>query len=73
MPDLSDTIQEVAETGIQSAAVDGRSSTGIPLPDLIQADKYLADKAAQATAVTGSRSAWGGTRMARAVPPGATG
>lgn len=73
MADLSEQIETTATDGVASATVDGRSATAVPIPDLIAADRYLAGK----TAVEGTnpnggkRSAWGKTRMARVVPPGA--
>lgn len=72
MPDLSDQIEQAA-TEPASATSDGQSASSHPLPDLVEADQYLAGK----TAVTGDnasggpRSGWGMLRPARVIPPGA--
>ena len=72
MPDLSETIAQVAAEPKQAEA-DGQSAENQPLPDLIEADKYLAGKAAVGglNSAGGPRSAWRGLRAARGVPPGA--
>lgn len=46
MADLSDTIAAQAALPITSSD-DGQSATGQPLPNLIEADKYLAAKRAR--------------------------
>lgn len=72
MADLTTTITQVAGEP-QSATSDGQSATAQPLPDLIEADRYLKGT----SAVTGTnpqggpRSGWGSLRMARVIPPGA--
>jgi hypothetical protein len=72
VPDLTDTIAEIAANP-KGLAVGGESVTEHTLPELIAADKHLAEKAAAAaTGPTGApASAWGLLRPARAVPPGA--
>lgn len=74
MPDISDTIETTASDGVQSASADGRSVTAVPLPDLIQADKYLAGKtAAEGTNDNGGpRSLWTRLRPAKAAFGGHT-
>ena len=75
MPEISDTIETAATDGIQSTTVDGRTTVATPIPDLIAADKHIAGR----TALTGtndrggSKSAWGGLRPARVIPPGTVG
>lgn len=73
MPDISDTIEQTAIDGVQSATADGQTVVAVPLPDQIAADKYLAAKAALAGANPrgGPKSAWNATRVAVFVPPGA--
>lgn len=72
MPDISDTIEQTAIDGVQSATADGQTVVAVPLPDQIAADKYLKAK----TAVTGTNpsggpvSGWNTLRPARYVPPG---
>lgn len=69
--DLTDTIADLAANP-QTVTAGDRTVTEHPLPDLIEADKYLAEKAAGATVpVSGPRSGWGRTRPARAVNQGA--
>jgi hypothetical protein len=43
--DLEDTIRQAA-TDPESVAVDGASVKGVPMKDLLEADKHLAAKAA---------------------------
>lgn len=64
MPDLSETIEAVAADPLKAAS-DGQSAEQHPLPDLIEADRYLAAKAA--AAAKGS-----GLRFTKLVPPGAS-
>jgi hypothetical protein len=45
MADLNDTIETAAEDP-ESVSVDGQAVSSRPLPDLIEADKHLARKAA---------------------------
>ena len=65
MPDLSDQINTSA-AGPRQVTVDGNSVQAQPLPDLIAADRYLAEKA-----VAGSRKS--PLRFARIIPPDALG
>ena len=72
MPDLSDTIEDRAEEGVESHTADGETTTATSIPDLIAADKYLASKSALdgSNSNGGPRSMWGRTRTARAIPQG---
>jgi len=63
-PDLSPQIEEAATAGIQSATVDGNTTVAMSVKDQIEADRYLAAKAATRT---GRR----GFRMAKLVSPSA--
>ena len=71
------TPESIAEAASQpaSATVDGQTAAAHPIPDQIAADQYA--KAQAAAAGTNNRggppSAWGMTRTAYGVPPGATG
>jgi hypothetical protein len=71
VPDLADTIESEAQLP-KSTESDGQKAEGQPLPDLIEADKYL--KASQAASGSndagGPKSAWRGVRMGRGIPPG---
>lgn len=72
--DLTATIADIAANPQSMAAPDGRSATEQPLPDLIEADQYLAGK--RLTTATNARggqcSGWAGAaRPARVIPPGA--
>lgn len=73
MPDLSDTIEQVAGEPAKAEGDQG-AATNQPLPDLIAADQYLkaGTGLAGANAAGGPKSAWRTVRMARAIPPGAT-
>lgn len=70
--DLTDQIAEDAALPATHAS-DGTQTTAHPLPDVIEADKYLKGQAALegANDSGGPRSGWGRLRTARAVPPGA--
>ncbi len=72
MPDLSDRLEDMTSEPA-AATVDGQSATNQPIPDVIEADRYLAGKEALTgtNANGGKRSAWGCVRMAKGVPPGA--
>ncbi len=61
-PDLSQTIQDAA-AGPAKVSVDGTTAEARPLPELIEADKYLAAKRAR-------KSRRFPTRMAKTRPPG---
>lgn len=63
MPEIEDAIQENA-TGPAKASVDGQSVEQHSLRDQIEADRYLASKAAAAAKGLG-------IKKARLVPPGA--
>jgi ABC-type sugar transport system substrate-binding protein len=63
-PDLSPQIEAAAAAGVQSVTVDGQTTIVVPLRDQIEADRYLASKAA-------ARSGRRGFRLAKIVPPGA--
>ena len=66
-------VSQIARSVIEpkSSASDGNSAESQPIPDMIAADKYIrALAAASGTNPNGGRkSAWGGVRMARAIPP----
>lgn len=70
-PDLTATIADAAANPA-SVTVGDRSHAEHPLPDLIEAERFLAGKRAGAAKnpVGGPASAWGQTRPARFVPPG---
>jgi hypothetical protein len=63
--DLSETIASEAVAPLSSSG-DNHSATGRPITDLIEADKYLASKAA-------SRSKRRGLLFTKLLPPGAAG
>lgn len=63
MSDLDSVIEQAANEP-QAASVDGQSFDGRSLPDLIEADKYLRDKAA--AAARGAPT----FRIAKMIPPG---
>lgn len=63
--DLTDVIASEAALPLKSES-DGQSAEGHTLKDLIEADRYLAAKAA-------AKTGWGKVKMARAVPPDSTG
>lgn len=65
MPDLSETI-ETRAAAPASMSTGSETVTEHNLKDLIEADKYLAEKAAATTSVPGF-----GLRTVRAKPPGA--
>lgn len=71
--EIDTTIEELAEGGIATSTVDGRTATAMTIDNLIKADSYLAGKAAVSgtNAHGGPKSAWGAVRMAKVVPPGA--
>lgn len=71
MADISDRLEQRA-TEPAASAVDGRSATNDPIPDLIElSDKLKADAAAEgANANGGPKSGWNMLRPARAIPPG---
>jgi hypothetical protein len=46
---IGEAIEEAGRSNVQSASSDGTSVTQIPIPDLIQADKYTQAKAAGAS------------------------
>ncbi len=64
---ILDALQEGAIEGIKEVDADGVKVIASPLTEQIQAHKYLAAQAA----LSGGRSAWGATRPARIVLPGA--
>ena len=61
--DLTETIRENAAAPAE-ATVDGRSAKQHPLPDQIEADRYLASKQAARKKL--------GIRMSKVIPPGAS-
>ena len=67
-PDLTDTIQTSAE-GPAKVVSDGLEVDSQPIPDLIEADRYLKGEAA----MKGGGSGWNCLRPARVVPPAAVG
>ena len=60
MPDLSDQIEDAAENP-KKVDVDGTSVEAHSIPDLIEADKYLAGK-------TGAGKAHRGLRITKLIP-----
>jgi hypothetical protein len=62
--DLTPQIEAAVTAGVSSATVDGQTTTIVPVKDQIEADRYLAQKAANAK---GRR----GFRLAKIVPPAA--
>ena len=62
--DLSSVISDAATAGVQSVTIDGNTTEATPIPDLIQADRYLASKAA---AAKGRR----GFKMTKIIAPAA--
>ena len=54
MPDLSDQIESAAAAP-QQVSSDAGSVTGQSIPDLIEADRYLAERAVQAARSVGPR------------------
>lgn len=72
MPDLDADAIAANALQPQSAAADGTQAAQVPIPDQIAADKYR--RAAGALAGEnlngGPVSAWGRTRVARAIPEG---
>lgn len=60
--DLTQSIRDNAAAPAE-ASVDGRSAKQHPLPDQIEADRYLASKAAAKKNL--------GIRMSKVIPPGA--
>ena len=55
----------------QSVTTDGQSASEYPLADRLEYEAARAEDAAESAG--GTKSGWGRVRMARAVPPGATG
>ena len=60
--ELEDAIREAAQQPAE-ASVDGQTVRQQPLPDQIEADRYLASKAAAKQGL--------GVRLTKVVPPGA--
>lgn len=73
---MADLTPEIEQTAAEPAAVtdDSGSATAQPLPDLIEADKYLKGQQALAGANAngGKKSGWGKLRMAKVQNPGAS-
>jgi len=63
--DLSSQIEEAAADP-QSVTVDGQTVSSRPLSELIEADRYLASKAA-------ARARKSGFRISKIIPPGMAG
>jgi len=68
MPDtdpetIGDAIEQVAKGMVSSSSENGRSMTNMPIRDLIEADHYLAAKAA-------ASKPHFGLRMTKCIPPG---
>ena len=73
MPDLSDQIEDAANSPARVSTSAG-AVDAVPIPDLIAADKYLAERDALdgSNDNGGPRSPWARClRPARVVPPGA--
>ena len=71
--ELLDAAATLANEGVQSATVDGRSATAMdPLKQIQVADAIQSrDLISGTNANGGAKSGWGFLRPARAVPPGA--
>jgi len=71
--EIAKAAAEVAEIGVQSSTTGDQTTTAMDPEKLLRvADKLKANEAGSGTNVNGGpRSAWGMTRPARAVPPGA--
>ena len=70
-PDLAETIRQAAADPASASAPDGRSATARAIGELIDADRYLAGKAALKSRPGRRGSAWGAVRQVQASPPGA--
>ena len=70
--EIADAAAELVADGVAAAASDGQSVTAMdPMKQLDVADRLASRTLGQqANAAGGSRSPWGMTRIARAVPPG---
>ena len=60
---IGDAIESVAKNMVQTSSENGRSATRVPIKDLIQADRHMAQK-------TASAKAHFGLRFTKLVPPG---
>lgn len=76
MDDVTPAAEDLTADAIAVAAqqplkgeIDGQSATAHSIPDQIAAARYRAAQSALASGGTG----WGGVRIARVAPPGATG
>lgn len=69
MTDLTEHIEQAA-LDPASASADGQSATAVPIPDLIEADKYLAGKKAAVDSAGRPRSGFRLLRPVAFVPPG---
>lgn len=65
MPDEDEITDAIAESAAEpkSVTIDGYSTTGHSLPDLIEADKYLRARTAQ-------QSSGPGIKFFKLIPPG---
>ena len=72
MANLSDQIEAEAAKPL-AASNDMGSVSKRPLTELIEADKYLAEKSAltDSNSLGGPKSGWRAARPARGIPPGA--
>ena len=72
--EIADAAATTAEAGIEKSELDGEMMTAMdPMKQLDVADRLASRSLGQqANAAGGSRSPWGMTRIARAVPPGTT-
>lgn len=70
MADLSDTIATNAASP-KSVQTDAGSATAQPIPDQIEADRYLKGNAAAAAAAADGKVLTRVMRFGRCVPPGA--
>lgn len=71
--EIADAAAAIAEGGVQSATTGTQTTTAMDPEKLLRvADKLKANEVAeQANSNGGPRSAWGMTRQARVIPPGA--
>lgn len=71
MPDITEAIEQAAIDGVQSHTVDGKTTVAVPIPDQIEAAKFVESRQAVAgtNAKGGRKSGWRSLRPARAILP----
>jgi hypothetical protein len=60
---IQDAIESIAKNMVQSSSENGRSATRIPIRDLIEADRHIAQKSA-------ASKPHFGLRFTKLIPPG---